>query len=166
MSNQSIPQSRRHFLKGAAYSSLLTFGSLSSLAFATNGFTKKDTANFIKSAGLTSSGISVTQQSMLDRETVTLINQSNKLVMVDALKPISLEQVNGSLVVKVNQIESEACNGMIAISPGEHITFDIKATAADFTDEDKLSMTGFSGNQLQISSKHSIFNRIVPVQLA
>ena len=103
---------------------------------------------------------------MLGRETVTLINQSNKLAMVDALKPISLEQVNGSLVVKVNQIESEAQNGMIAISPSERITFDIKAIAADFTNADKLTMTGFSANQLQITSEHSIFNRIVPVQLA
>ena len=166
MSNQSIPQSRRHFLKGAAYSSLLTLGGLSNLAFATNGFAKKDTANCIKSAGLTSSGISVTQQNMLDRETVTLINQSNKLIMVDALKPINLEQVNSSLVVKVNQIESEAHNGMIAISPNERITFDIKTIAADFTNLDKLTVTGFSANQLQITSEHSIFNRIVPVHLA
>ena len=133
MSNQLIPQSRRSFLKGAAYTSLLSLGGLSSLAFTTNGVAKKYTATAINSAGLPSSAISITQQNMLDRETVTLINQSDKLAMVDALKPISLEQINGSLVVNVNQIESEARNGMIAISPGEHITFDIKATAADFT---------------------------------
>jgi hypothetical protein len=166
MSNQLIPQSRRSFLKGAAYTSLLSLGGLSSLAFATNGVAKKNTVTAINSAGTSSSAISVTQQNMLDRETITLINQSDKLAMVDALKPISLEQLNGSLVVNVNQIESEARNGMIAISPGEHIIFDIKAAAADFTNVDRLPMTNLAVNHLQITSEHSIFNRIVPVQLA
>jgi hypothetical protein len=166
MSNQSIPQSRRNFLKGAAYTSLLSLGGISSLAFATNGAATKDTATSIKSAEVSNSGISVTQQKILDREKVTLINQSNKLVMVDALKPISLKQVNGSLVVKVNQIESEALNGMVAISPSESITFDINAVAADFTNVNSVSMTNLARNHLQITSEHSIFNRVVPVQLA
>jgi hypothetical protein len=85
--------------------------------------------------------------------------------MVDALKPITLEQVNGSLVVKVNQIESEAFNGMIAISPSERISFDIKTVGTDFTNAKILPSAKLNGNHLQITSEHSIFNRIVPVQV-
>ena len=159
MSNQTFTQSRRHFLKGATYTSALSLGGLSSLAFTASG-----TATINKSSELASSGISIMQQKIFDKETVTLINQSDNLIMVDALKPISLEEVNGSLLVKVNQIESEAFNGMIAISPSERISFDIKATGADLTNSDTLSLTNPAGNHLQITSEHSIFNRIVPVQ--
>jgi hypothetical protein len=159
MSSQTITQSRRNFIKSATYTSLLSLGGLSSLAVAVN-----DTAPLKKSAEVSKSSIRVIQQKMLGRESVTLINQSNKLLMVDALKPISLEQVNGSLVVKVNQIESEAFNGMVAISPSERITFDIKEIGADFTNTDVLPLTDLARNHLKISSEHSIFNRIVPVQ--
>ena len=97
------------------------------------------------------------QQKTLTGETVTLINQSDKIVMLDVLKPVSLEQYNGSLIVRVNQIESEAFNGMIAISPSERISFDIKTV--DFNDSyaDTLSLAHKDQNHLQLTSEHSIF---------
>ena len=158
-SNQTFTQSRRNFLKGAAYTSVLSMGGLSSLALAADGAATLNKSAQVSSCAISSiNGISVIQQKMLDRETVTLINQSDKIIMVNALQPINLEQVNGSLVVKVNQIESEAFNGMIAISPSERISFDI-------VDADILPSKNLDGIHLQITSEHSVFNRIVPVQL-
>ena len=159
MSNQSITQSRRNFLKGIGFTSALSIGGLSSVAFAASG-----TATLSQPSGSASSDISIMQQRLFDKKTVTLINQTDKLVMVDALKPIRLEQVNGSLVVKVNQIESEALNGMIAISPSEHISFDIKEIGTDFANTDIFPMTNPTGSHLQITSEHSIFNRVIAVR--
>ncbi len=155
MSNQLFTNSRRNFLKGAAYTSVLSLGGLSSLAFATNDVaTNLNKSAEIASCSISSiNGISVIQQKTMDKETVTLINQSHKLIMVDALQPITLKQVNGSLVVKVNQIKSKAINGMIAISPNERISFDINTVDANLEE-----------NHLQITSEYSVFNRIVPVQ--
>ena len=66
MSKQTFTQSRRHFLKGVAYTSALSIGGLSSLAFAT--------------------GTCAKQQKTLDKETLTLFNQSDKTVTLDAYK--------------------------------------------------------------------------------
>lgn len=165
MSNQTFTPSRRNFLKGAAYTSALSLGGLTSLAYAAEHLDGTKTTTLNKSAELADSGISVIQQKTLHGETVTLINHSDKMVMVDALKPITLEQVNSSLVVKVNQIESEAVNGMIAISPSERISFEIKAVGEDLTNAKILPLANLNGNHLQITSEYSIFNRIVPVQV-
>jgi len=161
MSNQTCTQSRRNFLKGVAYTSVLSLGGVSSLAFATNDVTT-NLNNSVASCSISNiNGISIIQQKMLDKETVTLINQSNKLVMVDALQPIALEQVNGSFIVKVQQIESEAVNGMIAISPSERISFDIKPVSDDLTIQ---ALANVKQNQVEITSDYSVFNRIIAVQ--
>jgi hypothetical protein len=164
MSNQNCTQSRRSFLKGVAYTSVLSLGSISSLAFASN---KIDTNlnNSVASCSISNiNGISIIQQKMLDKETVTLINQSNKMLLVDALQPITLEKVNGSLIVTVKQIESEAINGMIAISPSERISFDIKPVNNDLTKEKIQALTNVEQNYVEISSEYSVFNRIIPIK--
>ena len=169
MTNKTFTKSRRNFLKGAAYSSALSLGGLSGLAFAAKSTSPEKAFGVKASADLTNSGLSIMQQKTLTGETVTLINQSNKMIMLNALQPISLEQVNGSLIVKVNQIESEAFNGMIAVSPSERISFDIKSVGSGYTSNyrnaDILPLANSYENHLQITSEHSIFNRVVPVNL-
>ena len=162
MSNQTFNQTLRHFLKGAAYVSALSVGGLSSLAFASKNATALD-----KSADFnTDNGIKIIQETLFDREKVTLINQSGKLQFLDVRQPISLQQRNGSLIVKVNQNDAEAVNGMVLMSPNQRFTFDVKAIGIDVSNTSDLpALTNLAENQLQISSENSVFNRIVPVQL-
>ncbi len=166
--NKTTNQSRRHFLKGAAYVSALSVVGLSSVAFATKGSTALDkpTDSLLGDRILGDSDIRIIQETLFDREKVTLINQSGKLQMLDVRQPISLHQVNGSLVVTVNQNDAEAVNGMVLMSPNQRFTFDVKAIGIDVTETvDLPALTNLAENQLQITSEHSVFNRIVPVEL-
>ncbi|WP_299871252.1 twin-arginine translocation signal domain-containing protein [uncultured Cocleimonas sp.] len=166
MTNKTFTKSRRNFLKGAACTSALSLGGLSGLAFAAKATASEQALGAKTSADLVNSSISIMQQKTLTGETVTLINQSDKIVMLDALKPVSLEQYNGSLIVRVNQIESEAFNGMIAVSPSERISFDIKSLDFNNSYAGALQSSHTDQNHVNISSEHSIFNRVVPVQMA
>ena len=166
MTNQTFTKSRRNFLKGAAYTSALSLGGLSGLAFAAKTTGADNAASVQASARLTGTNISIMQHKTLTGETVRLINNSNKMIMLNAQQPISLKQFNGSLIVKVNEIESEAFNGMIAVSPSERISFDIKSVGSEYTNLNAFPVANSDENHLQISSEHSIFNRVVPVNLA
>ncbi|GAA0406340.1 hypothetical protein GCM10009133_13730 [Cocleimonas flava] len=166
MTNKTFTKSRRNFLKGAAYTSALSLGGLSGLAYAAKSTAAGKMTSTKASAFMANSGISIMQQKTLTGETVTLINQTDKIVMLDALKPVSLEQFNGSIIVRVNQIESEATNGLIAISPSERITFDIKSLDFNESYAGALQSSHTDQNHVNISSEHSIFNRVVPVQMA
>ena len=150
MSKQSNALTRRNFLKGAASLSALSIGGL---AFAGQSIPAVDALSV--NGIFSDSGIKIIQETLLDREKVTLINQSDKLQMLDVRQPISLHQANGALVVSVNQDDAEAVNGMMVMSPDQRLTFDVKSMGI-----------GTSKNQLQISSQHSVFNRVVPVQAA
>lgn len=166
--NKSFSKTRRHFLKGAAYVSALSIGGLSSVAFATKGTPAlyKPTNSLLGGRILGGSDIRITQETLFDREKVTLINQSSKLQMLDARKPISLHQANGTLVVTVNQNNADAVNGMVLMSPNEQFTFDVKAVGIELSEAiDVPALTNLAENQLQITSEHSVFNRIVPVEL-
>jgi len=160
MANQpQFTQSRRKFLKGAVSASALSIAGLSGLAIADTSILTVDAlsgASVADEQALASSGIRIIQETMLDREKVTLINQSGKLQMVDAREPISLYRGNGKLMVKVNQDDAKAVNGMIVMSPDQRLTFDVSLPAP----------ANLVANQLQISSNHSVFNRVVPVQAA
>ncbi|MGK0269723.1 MAG: hypothetical protein ACI88H_000355 [Cocleimonas sp.] len=161
-SKQILDQTRRHFLKGAAYASALSIGGVSSLAFAA-----KNNTIVNNSADLSSNnGIKVIQKTLFDRESVTLINESGKLQQLDARQPITLLQTDGSLVVVVNQNDAKAVNGMVLMSPNERFTFDVKAIGIDLSNTNNLpALTNLAENQLQITSQHSVFNRIVPVSV-
>ncbi len=161
-SKQILDQTRRHFLKGAAYASALSIGGVSSLAFAA-----KNNTIVNNSADLSSNnGIKVIQETLFDRESVTLINESGKLQQLDARQPITLLQTDGSLVVVVNQNDAKAVNGMVLMSPNERFTFDVKAIGIDVSNTNNLpALTNLAENQLQITSQHSVFNRIVSVSV-
>lgn len=168
MSKQIFNQTRRHFLKGAAYVSALSVGGVSSLAIAAKSTKAVDTSTSALSGDkvMGDSNIKIIQETLFDREKVTLINQSGKLQMLDARQPITLHQANGSLLVSVNQDDADAVNGMVLMSPNEQFTFDVKAIGIDVSNTSELpALTNLAENQLQISSQHSVFNRIVPVQL-
>ncbi len=173
--NTSAPtqftESRRNFIKGAAAVSALSIGGLSGLAAAARSKPAFDPLSAVGSSMpgdriLGDSGIQIIQETLYDREKVTLINQSDKMQMLDARQPVSLYQTDGGLVVTVNQEDARAMNGMVVMSPGDQWTFDVKAIGIEVHNNTKLpTLTGLAENELRISSNHSVFNRVVPVQV-
>jgi len=154
-------QSRRNFLKGAAYTTALSVGAiggLSSLAFANSVGTKSDA---ITSTSI--SDINIMQQKMLHKEAVTLFNKSDDTIMLDALHPIQIIRVNGSLQIKPNFIESSACCGMIMILPRQRIAFDIQTTGGHFSSAEIQDVSKLDGQRLHVTSEHFAFNKLIPV---
>ena len=136
--NQSNIQSRRNFLKGAAYTSALSIGGLSSVAFATNGNTK--------TLGSTS--------------TVTLFNQSDKTVALNAANPVNVDKVNGWVVVKINKASEQSIldinmDEIITLSAGQKLEFDV--------DSELAPMIKDVGDYIVISNDYSALNNMIPI---
>ena len=169
MSTQNNAISRRSFLKGMAYTSALSVGGVSAVALAGKPSSAIDadlTSQAMASKIPDNGDIRIIQETVFNREKVTLINESQKLQMIDARRPVSLYQANGKLVVRVNQDEAKATNGMLVMSPGQNLHFDVAAFGIEINEDmDLPALTNLAENELQIRSKHSIFNRIVPVQV-
>lgn len=163
MSKKTNALSRRHFLKGAAYTSALSLGGLSSFALAAN----VDTASFndalSTSGDITNNSISVMQQHMLHKEMVSLFNNSDEVLMLDAAHPVKIERVNGSLVVKPNISKSKSSNNIIMMQARQRISFDIQTTGSIFSHAEIKSSGRTKGKFLHINSEHSGFNALIPV---
>ena len=139
-SKQTETQSRRNFVKGAAYTSALSIGGLSSLAYATGGNKVS-----IESASTSS---------------VTLFNQSDKTVALDASRPVSLEKVNGWVVVKINKASEQSIldvntDEIITLSAGQKLDFAVNS--------DLAPMLKDSGDYIVITPEYSALNNMVPV---
>lgn len=137
MSKHTSTLSRRNFLKVAAYTSALSIGGLSSLAFATSASPDKDLL-----------------------KTVTLFNQSDKTVALDAWKPVSLEKVNGWVVVKINKASEQVINETsnqqaITLGAGQQLSFAVDSELAPMLKE--------SGDYIVITNEYSSLNNMVPV---
>ena len=166
--NKGFNKTRRHFIKSVACVSALSATGLSSLAFANKSKSVQTNAvdEIVDEKILGDRDIKIIQETLNDREKVTLINQSGKLQMLDARQPISLHQVDGALIVTVNQNDAQATNGMVLMSPNERFTFDVKEMGIEMTEVSHLpTLKNLAEPQLQIVSEHSVFNRIVPVEL-
>ncbi len=152
-----LNQSRRKLLKGLVYGSALSIGGLSTAALV---LSKSNSANTIGSANtnLAMANISIMQQKVQDKEIVTLINQSDFAVTLDKSTPVDLQQIDGSLMVKVNQIEG----GELTLKAGERVSFDVETVSANIID-DTLLIPNLLAGHLMISSEHSAFNGIVSV---
>lgn len=158
MPKQTLNNVRRRFLKGAVFASALSIGGLSSLVFASSVPTRLDP--------FVDDNIKVIQKTFIDRESVTLVNTSEKLQMIDVQTPISLIQKDDVLLVKVNQSDTHTNNGTVVMAPNERITFDVKVVGLDITEgPDMPVMTNLAQNELKIISDHPVFNRIVLVDL-
>jgi len=128
-----LDQSRRKLLKGIAYGSALSVGGLSTAAFAG----------------------SVTPNSGVDKETVTLFNQSDKTINLDASKPVSLEQVNGWVVVNINKVDAQSTEKTISLAPGQQHAFAVDAVLAP--------MLGVTGDYIVITSEFTALNNMIPI---
>ena len=102
-------------------------------------------------------------QQMLHKETVSLFNNSDEGVMLDAKNPVTIERVNGSLLVKPNIVDAVAVNGMIMMMPRERISFEIQTTGGIFSSAEITDVSKLNGQLMHITSEHSGFNRLIPV---
>ncbi len=138
MSKQANTQSRRNFLKGAAYTSALSIGGLSSVAFATSG---KATQNKLTTA-------------------ITLFNQSDKTVALNASQPVSLANVNGWIVVEINKASEQSIldlktDEIITLTPGQQLPFNVDSELANGIKD--------SGDFIVITNDYSALNNMIPV---
>lgn len=159
----SFTQSRRNFLKGAAYTSALSMGGVSSLAFAAGD-------NKTLEPMLSENTISVMQQPMLHKETVSLFNNTDYPVALNAAQPVIIERVSGSLIVKPNVVESHLAiadkSAVIVLAARERLAFDIQTTGGVFSCAEIADTSKLAGEQLHITSAHSAFNTLIPVSSA
>ena len=142
MSNTSNTISRRKFLKASAYASALTVGGMSGLAVA-------DTLSINQA---TSNGLGMTS--------VTLQNQSNKAIVLDAAQPVSLEKVHGWVVVKVNKANSLDASAAttkekLTLAAGQQLSFPVNSELAPALKE--------SGGHIVITSDYSELDNMVPM---
>ncbi len=73
---------------------------------------------------------------------------------------------SASFADQLDKNDVDAVNGMVLMSPNERFTFDVKAIGIDVSNANDIpTLTNLAENQLQIVSQHSVFNRIVPVEL-
>lgn len=150
-----INQSRRTILKSLGYGAALTASGLASSATMALASSAHDKTMI---SSLPSCDITIYQQQSVGKEIVSLMNLSHKTVTLDSITPVGLEHVNGSLVVKLNQI----ANGTISLQPGERLSFEIEARSLD-NSNDELQIPNVLAGHLRIKSDHPAFNGIIPV---
>ncbi len=150
MSTHSNTLTRRTFLKGAAYTSALSFGSLSGMALADSVSPKQGTssqANRTAASGLLA---------------VNLSNQSDGIVALDARQPVSLEKVNGWVVVKINKAKP----GTDDVVTGQHINLAAGQQCTFVVDAEVAPMLIAASTDIVITNEYSALDNMVPVTLA
>lgn len=133
MSKPNTSFSRRKFLKGAAYASALSVGSASALS-AANAMSSQPTTTKSTAAS-----------------TVTLMNQSNRAIVLDATQPVTLEKVHGWVVVKINKAPA---NG-IALAAGQQGSFTVDSELAPALKD--------TGGHIVITNEYSELDNMVPM---
>ena len=112
MSKQTNTLSRRNFLKGAVYTSALSMGGLSGAALASSAPPNQYIVSETTSAS------------------VTLVNQSTKTIALDLKKPVSLETVNGWVVVHVNKASAQRSGQVFNLEAGQQLSLAVDAELA------------------------------------
>lgn len=147
MTQQNNTLTRRTFLKGAAYTSALSLGSLSGVALAKPASATQSNAG--QSNGAAASGLMA----------VTLANQSDRAVMLDARQPVQLEEVNDWVVVKINKAQTSlaqpGAGQQISLAPGQQGSFTVDAAVAPALNA--------GGAYIVISNEFSPLDNVVPL---
>ncbi len=159
-----INQSRRTFIKGAAYSSVLTLGGISGLAMAT-GKNATSSAS-IDGSALPTCDISIAPNQTIGTEIVTLNNNTNTVVRINSISGSGLEHVNKHLTVKVNNVGKHENQGIVTLTPGEKLSFVVAALSTDEcgnANNKNLFIPNMLAGQLNVSSDHPAFNGIIPL---
>lgn len=151
-----VNQSRRTLLKGMGYGvAALATGSAATtvMAAAAPGEAINQSMQFV----LPSCDITIYMQQTIGKEIVSLMNLTDQPVTLDSIKPVGLEHINGSLVVRLNNV----ADGKVVIQPGERLAFEVEATS-----EGSVNASGIPNvlaGHVNITSDHPAFNGKIPV---
>ncbi|MGH1427609.1 MAG: hypothetical protein ACRBEE_06680 [Arenicella sp.] len=135
MSKLTSNVSRRHFLKGAAYLSVLSVGGASSAALAI--------------------GENQSHAIAISSPSVTLSNQSDKAVFLNASQPVSLEHVNGWVVAAINKASDQSTDQAMTLLPGQERTFAV--------DPGLASLLKAGDDYIAITNEYSAVSNMVPI---
>ena len=135
MSKLTSNVSRRHFLKGTAYLSILSVGGASSAALAI--------------------GENQSHATAISSPSVTLSNQSDKVVFLNASQPVSLESVNGWVVAAINKATDESAGHVLTLNPGQERAFQVDAVFAKFLKK--------GDDRVVITNEYSAVSNMIPI---
>ena len=154
-----INQSRRKLLKGMGYgmAALATGGAASTVMAASETAATGAAANQSMQFVLPTCDITIYLQQSVGKEIVSLMNLTDQVVTLDSIKPVALEHINGSLVVKVNNI----ADGGVVMQPGQRLSFEVEATTNAVADD--LTIPNVLAGYVNITSDHPAFNGRIPV---
>lgn len=154
-----INQSRRTLLKGMGYgmAALATGGAASTAMAATATSASGAAANQSLQFVMPSCDITIYLQQTVGKEIVSLMNLTDQAVTLDSIKPVGLHHVNGSLVVKLNNVT----NGKLVLQPGERLAFEVEATSHN--PDKELGIPNVLAGYVNITSDHPAFNGKIPV---
>lgn len=164
--NIMFNQSRRTFIKGVAYSSALTVGSLTSVAMATDVLATKTPVDSGVGSALPTCDISIKPSQNVGTEVVTLTNHTNSKVKFNSITSMGLQHVNKHLAVKVNKLGVHAGQGTVTLAPGEQLSFVVAALSSDDSgnaNNKNLFIPNVLLGKLIVSSDHPEFTGIIPV---
>ena len=161
-----INQSRRTFIKGAAYSTALTVGGLSSVAMATDVLSTKTASVESMGSALPTCDISIPSTQSIGTNIVTLTNTTGTNVKVNSISSMGLQHINKHLAVKVNKLGVHAGQGKVTLAPGEQLSFVVAALSSDDSgnaNNKNLFIPNVLLGKLEVNSDHPDFNGIIPV---
>ncbi len=150
-----INQSRRTILKTITYAAGVLASASSAGIWAMNS-----RQNICSDSGsmLPTCDITIYQNQSGSSEIVSLFNLTGKTVTLDKFTPVALEHINGSLIVKLNQVPE----GVVSLKPGQRFSFEIEAISHKPSDEYSPVPNVLAG-RVKISSDHPTFNGVIPV---
>lgn len=154
-----INQSRRTLLKGMGYgiTAVATGGAASTVMAATATAASDAAINQSLQFVMPSCDITIYLQQTVGKEIVSLMNLTDKPVTLDSIKPVGLQHINGSLVVKLNNVS----DGSVVMQPGERLAFEVEATS--YGEADELGIPNVLAGYVNITSDHPAFNGKIPV---
>ena len=154
-----INQSRRTLLKGMSYgmATVAAGGAASTVMAATAASTSGVAVNESLQFVMPSCDITIYLQQTVGKEIVSLMNLTDQPVTLDAIKPVGLEHINGSLVVKLNNVP----DGKLVIQPSERLAFEVEATRHSV--QDGLVIPNVLLGYVSITSDHPAFYGKIPV---
>ena len=85
------------------------------------------------------------------------MNLTDQAVTLDSIKPVGLQHINGSLVVKLNNV----ADGKLVLQPGERLAFEVEATSHN--PDEELGIPNVLAGYVNITSDHPAFNGRIPV---
>lgn len=157
-----ISQSRRTLLKGMGCSvaALATGGAASTVLAASEGMVKPAASELVNQSMqfvMPTCDITIYMQQTVGKEIVSLMNLTDEPVTLDTIKPVGLEHINGSLVVKLNNV----ADGGVVIQPRERLVFEVEATSHASADDS--GVPNVLAGYVNITSEHPAFNGKIPV---